>query len=102
MGEIAQRLSDEAIVTDDNPRHEDGDAICAEIVGGMRYPERAVVERQRALAIRRAIALAGRGDAVLVAGKGHETIQDMGVLKVHFSDRAQVVQALQEWEGRGA
>jgi UDP-N-acetylmuramoyl-L-alanyl-D-glutamate--2,6-diaminopimelate ligase len=63
-------------------------------------PERVAVQRQRALAIRRAIALAGRGDAVLVAGKGHETVQDMGELKVNFSDRAQVVQALNEWEGR--
>ncbi|MGB5831254.1 MAG: UDP-N-acetylmuramoyl-L-alanyl-D-glutamate--2,6-diaminopimelate ligase [Thiohalocapsa sp.] len=100
MGAIAEQLSDEVIVTDDNPRREDGDAICAQILAGMAVPDRAVVERQRALAIRRAIALAGPGDAVLVAGKGHEAVQDMGELKVHFSDRAQVVQALIEWRGR--
>ena len=100
MGAVAERLSDGVIVTDDNPRTEDGDVICDEILAGMVDPERVAVERQRALAIRRAIALAGRGDAVLVAGKGHETVQDMGELKVHFSDRAQVVQALTEWEGR--
>jgi UDP-N-acetylmuramoyl-L-alanyl-D-glutamate--2,6-diaminopimelate ligase len=101
MGAVAERHSDVTIVTDDNPRGEDGDAICAEILAGMSAvaPERVQVQRQRALAIRRAIALAGRGDAVLVAGKGHETVQDMGDLKVHFSDRAQVVQALREWEG---
>ena len=99
MGAIAERLSERVIVTDDNPRGEDGDAICAEITSGMRAPRQVLVERQRALAIRHAIALAGRGDAVLVAGKGHETVQDMGELKVHFSDRAQVVQALTEWEG---
>ncbi|MGB5736650.1 MAG: UDP-N-acetylmuramoyl-L-alanyl-D-glutamate--2,6-diaminopimelate ligase [Thiohalocapsa sp.] len=101
MGAAAERLSDAVIITDDNPRGEDGDAICSEILAGMVAPEWAVVERQRALAIRRAIALAGRGDAVLVAGKGQETVQDMGELKVHFSDRAQVVQALTEWQGRG-
>jgi UDP-N-acetylmuramoyl-L-alanyl-D-glutamate--2,6-diaminopimelate ligase len=39
---------------------------------------------------------------VLIAGKGNETTQDMGELKVHFSDRAQVVQALAEWRGRPA
>jgi len=100
MGAVAERLSDGVIVTDDNPRREDGDVICAEILAGMMKPERVAVQRQRALAIRRAIALAGRGDAVLVAGKGHETVQDMGELKVNFSDRAQVVQALNEWEGR--
>jgi len=100
MGAIAERLSDRIIVTDDNPRGEDGDAIIAAIRAGMQEPQLAIVERQRAIAIRRAIALAGRGDAVLVAGKGHETVQDMGELKVHFSDRAQVVQALTEWQGR--
>jgi UDP-N-acetylmuramoyl-L-alanyl-D-glutamate--2,6-diaminopimelate ligase len=102
MGAAAERLSDAVIVTDDNPRGEDGDAICTEILAGMVAPEWAVVERQRALAIRRAMTLAGRGDAVLIAGKGHETVQDMGELKVHFSDRAQVVQALTEWQGRRA
>jgi len=56
------------------------------------------VQRRRGLAIRTAIALAGIGDAVLVAGKGHETIQEMGELKVRFSDRAQVVEALREWQ----
>ncbi|MCF7984416.1 MAG: UDP-N-acetylmuramoyl-L-alanyl-D-glutamate--2,6-diaminopimelate ligase [Thiohalocapsa sp.] len=102
MGEVAERLSDRVILTDDNPRGEAGDVICADIANGMRRPSDALIERQRALAIRRAVALAGPGDAVLVAGKGHETIQDMGELKVHFSDRAQVVQALREWAGRGA
>jgi UDP-N-acetylmuramoyl-L-alanyl-D-glutamate--2,6-diaminopimelate ligase len=101
MGGIAERLSDVLILTDDNPRGEDGDAIIADILEGLSDRGGAHVERQRGLAIRRAIALAGLGDAVLVAGKGHETLQDMGDLKVHFSDRAQVVEALREWrEGR--
>lgn len=98
MGAVAERLSDLVILTDDNPRHEDGGLIIAEIKAGMRSPSAARVERQRALAIRLAIALADREDVVLVAGKGHETTQDMGELKVHFSDRAQVMQALRERE----
>ncbi|MGE5153010.1 MAG: Mur ligase family protein [Bdellovibrio bacteriovorus] len=97
MGAIAERLSDALILTDDNPRGADGDAIIADILGGLSHPDRVRVERQRGLAIRLAIALAGTGDAVLVAGKGHETTQDLGELKVHFSDRAQVVEALREW-----
>jgi len=97
MGAIAERLSDALILTDDNPGGDDGDAIIAEILGGVARPDQVRVERQRGLAIRLAIALAGMGDAVLIAGKGHETTQDLGELKVHFSDRAQVVEALREW-----
>ena len=99
MGAAAEAGSDLVIVTDDNPRGEDGDAIVAEILAGMSRPESARVERSRGLAIRRAMALAGAADTVLVAGKGHETTQDFGELKVRFSDRAQVVQALREWSG---
>lgn len=99
MGEVAERLSDRVILTDDNPRSEDSDLICQQILTGMKAPDAVLVERQRALAIRRALAFAGPQDLVLVAGKGHETQQDMGELRVHFSDRAQVVQALQEWRG---
>lgn len=99
MGAVAERLSDLMILTDDNPRREDGDAIIAAILAGLNDPAAARVERRRGQAIRLAIALADRDDLVLVAGKGHETTQDMGELRVHFSDRAQVVQALREWEG---
>jgi len=99
MGEIAERLSDRVILTDDNPRHEDGDQIIAEILAGVRRPADLKIERQRGLAIRLAIATASERDMVLVAGKGHERVQDMGELKVHFSDRAQVVQALHERGG---
>jgi len=102
MGAIAQRLSDAVIVTDDNPRGGDGAAICADIVAGMQQPAQVPLIRQRGLAIRHAIALAGPDDTVLVAGKGRETVQDMGELKIRFSDRAQVVQALGEWQGFGA
>ncbi len=101
MGAVAEAGSDLVILTDDNPRGEDGDAIIADILAGMSHPGRVRVERRRGLAIRIALTLAGIGDSVLIAGKGHETTQDMGELKVRYSDRGQVMQALREWtEGR--
>ena len=86
MGEIAARLADVAIVTDDNPRGEDGDAIVAQIVAGMTAAPAMAVERNRAVAIADALALARPGDAVLVAGKGHETYQDGATGKHPFDD----------------
>lgn len=101
MGEVAERLSDTLILTDDNPRFESGDAIIADILAGVADPRAVRIDRERALAVRLAIALAGIGDAVLVAGKGHENTQDLGDQQFHFSDRALVVEALREWrEGR--
>ncbi|MBN2885341.1 MAG: UDP-N-acetylmuramoyl-L-alanyl-D-glutamate--2,6-diaminopimelate ligase [Chromatiaceae bacterium] len=97
MGAIAERHSDLVILTDDNPRRESPEAIVSDVLAGLARPERVRVERSRALAIRLAMTLAGLDDLVLVAGKGHETTQDMGECKVHFSDRAQVVEALREW-----
>jgi UDP-N-acetylmuramoyl-L-alanyl-D-glutamate--2,6-diaminopimelate ligase len=86
MGAIAERMADAVIVTDDNPRGEDGDAIVAQIVAGMRATERATVERDRARAIDIAIAQARAGDVVLIAGKGHETYQEVGGAKHPFDD----------------
>jgi UDP-N-acetylmuramoyl-L-alanyl-D-glutamate--2,6-diaminopimelate ligase len=97
MGAVAERLSDALILTDDNPRGERGDTIVADILGGVSCPADVRVERQRGIAIRRAIAIAGPADAILVSGRGRETVQDLGGLEVHFSDRAQVVEALREW-----
>jgi len=94
MGGIAERLADVAIITDDNPRTEDGAAIVEAIRRGMLHPERAVVERNRAAAIEQAIALAQAGDAVLIAGKGHEDYQIVGLEKRYFSDRDVAVAAL--------
>ncbi len=92
MGAIAERLADAVIVTDDNPRTEDGDAIVANIVAGLQRPQQATIERDRARAIELAIRAGRAGDAVLVAGKGHEDYQIVGLEKRHFSDR-DVVQA---------
>ncbi|HET7360165.1 MAG TPA: UDP-N-acetylmuramoyl-L-alanyl-D-glutamate--2,6-diaminopimelate ligase, partial [Rhodanobacteraceae bacterium] len=70
MGAIAERLADALIVTDDNPRGEDGDAIVAGILAGLAQPARACVERDRARAIAAALAMARADDVILVAGKG--------------------------------
>jgi UDP-N-acetylmuramoyl-L-alanyl-D-glutamate--2,6-diaminopimelate ligase len=86
MGAIAERLADVAIVTDDNPRGEDGDAIVAQIRAGMARA--ATVERDRAAAIAMAIAQAAPDDVVLVAGKGHETYQEGATGKHAFDDIA--------------
>ena len=98
MGAIAERLADRVIVTDDNPRGEDGDLIVQEILAGMTTPARVTVERDRARAIQQAVAGAAAGDLVLVAGKGHERTQQIGERKFPFSDHEEVLRAL----GRGA
>lgn len=88
MAAIAEHLADRVIVTDDNPRNEDGDAIVRDIVAGLAEPARAVIQRDRAAAIAMAIANAGADDVVLVAGKGHEPYQDVGGVKHPFEDAA--------------
>ena len=88
MGEIAERLADVAIVTDDNPRGEDGDAIVAQILAGMARPQAATVLRDREAAIRAALKMAHTGDVVLIAGKGHETYQESAGGKRAFDDMA--------------
>jgi UDP-N-acetylmuramoyl-L-alanyl-D-glutamate--2,6-diaminopimelate ligase len=91
MGETAERLADRVIVTDDNPRREDADGIVAMILRGIRRPGAVLVERDRARAIGAAIAEARAGDAVLIAGKGHEDYQLVGAERRRFSDRDCVV-----------
>jgi UDP-N-acetylmuramoyl-L-alanyl-D-glutamate--2,6-diaminopimelate ligase len=102
MGEIAARMADIAIVTDDNPRGEDGDAIVAQIVAGMASARSMAVERDRAVAIGHALKLAQSGDVVLIAGKGHETYQEGAAGKRPFDDLAVAHAALEQmsWEPR--
>jgi UDP-N-acetylmuramoyl-L-alanyl-D-glutamate--2,6-diaminopimelate ligase len=90
MGEVAEAFADDLVVTDDNPRREDGDRIVRDILAGLRRPERAVVERRRAQAIAVALERTGPGDVVLVAGKGHEDYQQVGDLELPYSDRETV------------
>lgn len=95
MGRLAEALADRVIVTDDNPRHETSAAIIADILEGMERPGEARVIPNRAEAIGAAIGGAGADDLVLVAGKGHETWQQIGDLRQPFSDVAQVRQWLE-------
>ena len=91
MGEIAGRLADVAVVTSDNPRSEAPEAIVAEVAEGVAHsagPDGFLVEVDRRAAIRAALAMAGPGDTVLLAGKGHEQGQEFaGGRKVPFDDR---------------
>jgi len=94
MGRIAADLSDQVIVTSDNPRTEDPQRILQDIVAGI--PDAATrpttslqVIGDRAEAIRTAILQAQPGDGVLIAGKGHEDYQILGTEKIHFDDREQ-------------
>lgn len=96
MGRIAERLADRVIVTDDNPRSESGDVIVRNIVAGIRNPERIIVERDRARAIRRAIALADDTDCVLIAGKGHEAWQECAGVRTPFDDAEVAAAAIKE------
>ncbi len=89
MGAVAARLSDVAVVTSDNPRSEPPEAILDDVVRGMngyRSAERhRVADRREAIA--KALEIAGPGDAVVIAGKGHETTQVLRERSVPFDDR---------------
>jgi UDP-N-acetylmuramoyl-L-alanyl-D-glutamate--2,6-diaminopimelate ligase len=87
MAEAAQKLSDFTIVTTDNPRSEDPDAILKQIIAGFRDAADWVVEPDREAAIHRAMRMAAPGDIVLIAGKGHETTQIFAHQTVPFDDR---------------
>lgn len=96
MGEVASEWADEIILTDDNPRSEDGELIIAEILQGCTQPGRVTVIRNRRAAIETAIRDGAQDDVILVAGKGHETTQEIGNVKHAFSDRQVVREALMQ------
>ncbi len=99
MGQVAVKKSDLVIVTSDNPRTEDPQAILSDIEKGIEVlpPEERCafhVISDRAEAIQTAIDLASSGDLVLIAGKGHEDYQILGTEKVHFDDREEARKAI--------
>ena len=92
MAKEAARLSDQMILTSDNPRFEEPDAIIQDMVAGLTKAdlERTLCITDRAQAIKTATMLAKRGDVILVAGKGHEDYQEVKGVKHHFDDREQL------------
>lgn len=87
MGEVATRLADLAVLTSDNPRSEDPADIIAQVLSGVRRRGSLVVEPDRADAIALAVAAAEPGDAIVIAGKGHETGQQSAAGTLDFDDR---------------
>ena len=93
LGAVATRLADEVIITSDNPRREDSLVIIAEIAAGAGT--NCAIEEDRRTAIYRAIQDAHKGDVVLIAGKGHETYQEIDGKKLPFNDGEVARRALQ-------
>lgn len=93
MGEIAGRLADKAIVTDDNPRTENAASIRAEIVAAVPGADE-IGDRRKA--IEHAVRSLEPGDVLLIAGKGHEDYQIVGTTKHHFSDHEVVAETLKD------
>jgi UDP-N-acetylmuramoyl-L-alanyl-D-glutamate--2,6-diaminopimelate ligase len=87
MGRVASKCADFSIVTSDNPRGEDPGQIVADIIKGFDDQERYAVMLDRHEAIERGIRMMGRKDILLVAGKGHESYQDLGGTVIPFDDR---------------
>lgn len=94
MAEIAERLADHAILTDDNPRSESPETIVKDMLAGMKVPENAVVKHDRFQACLYALENASHQDIILLAGKGHEDYQVLASETVHYSDRETAEQLL--------
>ena len=98
MGAVAARLADRIVLTSDNPRGEDPQAILRAIEAGVSAPH--AVEPDRARAIEQALAQAAAADVVLIAGKGHETWQEIAGERLPFSDADAARAALERWRAR--
>ncbi len=96
MAQAAEQNADKVIVTSDNPRSENPDAILADVAAGLSQPEKAHLEADRAKAIRYAIENANADDVILIAGKGHEDYQIIGDQRIDFCDRSYVKEQLKK------
>jgi len=98
MGQVACEFSDKAIFTSDNPRSEDPDAILRDMEADLNSAARrkfiSIADRRQA--IKTAFSLAGPGDIILVAGKGHEHYQEIKGLKHHFNDKEEMERVIRE------
>jgi len=97
MGAAAERFADHVVLTDDNPRTEDAATIVEDICAGLKQPAAVQIEHDRSHAITLALQHAGADDIVLIAGKGHETVQLVGNKALPFSDRERVRNIAREW-----
>ena len=94
MGAIAGELADLCIVTSDNPRTEDPQAIIGDILRGMgEGAAPRLIEPDRRRAIRAGLRMMEEGDTLLLAGKGHETYQEIGLQRQHLDEREEVKKA---------
>lgn len=96
MAAAAEKRSSKTILTSDNPRTEDPEVILEDMQQGM-LSDNYEMEVDRRLAIRKAVLQAGEGDVVLIAGKGHETYQEINGVRKQFDDRKEAESALKEW-----
>lgn len=98
MAAIAAKMSDKVVLTSDNPRNEDPEDIIKQMKAGLdeESMRRTLCITNRHEAIRTAVALAKRGDIILVAGKGHENYQEINGVKNHFDDKEELSNALKE------
>lgn len=98
MAEVAERLADRVVVTDDNPRSEVPEAIFADIRPGLKNPAATQFIAGRGAAIAQLIATAAADDVIVLAGKGHEDYQEINGVRQAFSDLLEAEKALAAWE----
>jgi UDP-N-acetylmuramoyl-L-alanyl-D-glutamate--2,6-diaminopimelate ligase len=99
MAAAAEAGADRVVLTSDNPRDEDPLAILQQMQAGLQRPAEALIEPDRARAIEQAVLDAADDDIILLAGKGHESYQEMGGVRHPFSDLVQGRQALRRRMG---
>jgi len=94
MAEIAERLADKVIITDDNPRNESPQAIFQQMLSGMKHPNFVLTLHDRFQALKTASDSAENDDIILLAGKGHEDYQVLNNETIHYSDRESALKVL--------
>jgi UDP-N-acetylmuramoyl-L-alanyl-D-glutamate--2,6-diaminopimelate ligase len=102
MAAAAERLADQVLVTDDNPRTEDAEQIFADIRSGFADLSKVSLQHGRGQAIAQLIASATAQDVILLAGKGHEDYQEINGVRQPFSDLHEAEQALAAWSAEHA
>ena len=98
MAKVAEQYSDFAVITDDNPRTESASTIVTDMLTGLAKPDAVQVIHDRREAIHWAMSQSKPNDIILVAGKGHEDYQIIGVHKHHYSDRETIIEMLDNQE----